>query len=134
MNDPERDPFKVYILVVSAGYSVAASVRFDSLTSGALRAFPAPFGRVFLVWLFVLSATALYGIVRQRSVRGIFWERTGMYGIAFLFVTYGAWAWALFGGPATQFASQLIALGVAAMVRVRQINKRRKAAVTRGPT
>jgi hypothetical protein len=137
-NDFERDPFKVGLLGASALSSPVMFWRFDWLSSGTLRSFPAPFGRLFLLWLFVSSVTALYGIVRQRTVRGVLWERAGMYGVGFLFLTYGVWAWVVFGGPATGFASLLIMVGVAAIVRIRQINRRRKdrrrRAVGRGPT
>ena len=126
MNDPERDPFKVFVLAVSAVVSPVMFVRFDQLAGPTLHTFPDPYGRVFLAWLFISAGTALYGVIRQRNVSGVLWERTGMYGVTFLFVTYGVWAAAVFGGPAFGFASLLISLGLAAIVRIRQINKRRR--------
>lgn len=132
MVDVERDPFKVLVLLVSFIISPVMFFRFDKLSGGTLHSFPSPYGRIFLAWLFVSTGVALYGIVRQRSVVGVLWERTGLYGVGGLFLTYGVWAWIKFGGPATGFASLLIALGFAAIVRIRQINRRRKAVSSRG--
>lgn len=134
MVDYERDPFKVFVLGVSAIYSPVGFFGFNHYAGGALHSFPRPMGQVFLAWLFVSSTTALCGIMWQRSVRGVLWERAGLYGVAGLFVTYGVWAGSVYGGPAFGFASLLIALGMAAMVRIRQINRRRQRAVDRGPT
>jgi tryptophan-rich sensory protein len=128
VNDYERDPFKVFVLAISTVISPIMFVRFDHLAGGTLHTFPSPFGQIFLAWLFLSSGTALYGVIRQRNVSGVLWERTGMYGVAFLFVTYGAWAGVVFGGPAFGFASLLISLGLAAIVRIRQINRRRRKA------
>lgn len=126
MNDYERDPFKVFVLAVSTVISPIMFIRFDHLAGATLHTFPDPYGRIFLVWLFISSVTALYGVIRQQNVTGVLWERTGMYGVAFLFVTYGIWGGAVFGGPAFGFASLLISLGLAAIVRIRQIDRRRK--------
>lgn len=133
VNDPERDPFKVGVLAVSVVTTPALFFWFNTLAGVTLHSFPSPFGRVFLGLLFVSASTALCGVVWQDTARGVLWERTGMYGIASLFVTYGLWALGQFGGTATGFGSLLITLGFAAIVRVRQINKRRKVA-RRGPT
>ena len=105
MNDPERDPFKVAVLMASAVTSPVIFVRFDWLASSVLHSFPSFTARLFLAWLFVTCVMSLYGIVRQQTVRGVLWERAGMYGIAVLFVTYGSWALVQFGGPATGFGS-----------------------------
>lgn len=126
MVDYERDPFKTLVLAVSVLYSPFAFIRFDALGSGTLHAFPNPFGRVFLAWLFVSSAIALYGVIRQRTVQGVLWERAGLCGVGGLFLIYGSWAYIVFGGRATGFASLLIALGIAAIVRIGQINRRRR--------
>jgi hypothetical protein len=133
-NDPERDPFKVAVLAASVVTSPVIFVRFDWLAGTVLHSFPPFTARVFLGWLFACSVMSLYGIVRQRTVRGVLWERAGMYGIAALFVTYGTWAFAVVGGPATGFGSLLITLGFAAIVRIRQINSRRRKGVRRGPS
>jgi hypothetical protein len=98
-----------------------------------LHSFPHPYGHVFLAVLFVTSGMSLYGIVWQFSVSGLLWERAGMFGLAPLFLTYGIWAWSAYGATASGFASLLISLGWGAMVRIKQINRRRKPkAVGRG--
>jgi hypothetical protein len=124
--DYERDPFKVFVLAVSVLYSPFAFFRFDTLAGNTLHAFPSPFGRVFLAWLFVSAATALYGVIEQHTVQGVLWERAGMVGVGGLFLIYGSWAYVVYGNPATGFASLLLALGLAAIVRIRQISRRRR--------
>lgn len=135
MNDYERDPFKGLVLIFSVAYPPFAFFRFDTLAGGVLHSFPHPFGQVFLAVWFLSSGMALYGVVRQYSIQGVLWERAGLYGVAVLFLTYGVWAWGAFGGIATGFASLLTALGIAAIQRIRQINRRVKKAVkAHGPS
>jgi hypothetical protein len=124
VNDPERDPFKTLILGMCFCYAPVALIWFNRIAGGTLRSFPHPFGHLFLVGLFFTTGMSLYGVVRQQSVRGVLWERAGMWGLAPLFFTYGLWAVSALGVTASGFASLLIALGLAAIVRVSQINRR----------
>lgn len=132
--DFERDPFKTLILGMCFLYSPAALIWFNAVGGGTLHSFPRPYGHMFLVVLCVTSGMSLYGIVRQYSVTGLLWERAGLYGLAPLFLTYGVWALGAYGATATGFASLLVSLGWAAMVRIQQINRRTRRAVGRGDT
>lgn len=105
MNDYERDPYKVMFLVICCLFSLYALVRFNAAAGTTLRSFPKPFGYIFLVVLGSSSGLSLFGIIRNRTVHGILLERAGQIGVGVLFLTYGAWAYSLFGETATGFAS-----------------------------
>lgn len=72
---------------------------------------------------------SLYGVIWQHTVWGVFLERAGQFGLAGLFLVYGAWGFLTFGERATQFATTLLTIAVAAAVRIWQIDRRRRKAV-----
>lgn len=122
------DIYKTCILAAFASWSVPALFAFDRFSGATLSSFPSPFGYVFVVALLLTSSLSLYGIVYRRTVLGLLWERSGQAGLGLLFMTYGSWAWASFGERAAGFGWLLIFLGVAAILRVIQIEWRRRTA------
>jgi hypothetical protein len=132
MNDRERDPYKFVMLAGIGLLSLVTLVRFNHSATGILLAFPRPWAHVLLGGIVVNSAIALYGIIRQHTVRGVLWERVGQTGLAGQFLIYGVWGFSLFSEKATGFAGLLVTLALAAILRVVQIERRRRKAVKRG--
>lgn len=133
MNDYERDPYKTMVTAGFCVVSVAMLARFDHMATGILLAFPRPWGHVLLGGIVIFSAISLYGIVNQRTVRGILWEKVGQFGLAGQYTIYSVWGFSVFGEKATGFAVILLTLAIAAILRVRQIERRkRRAARQRG--
>jgi hypothetical protein len=132
VNDYERDPYKTVILSGIAVVSMEMLIRFDHVASGILLGFPYPWGHVLLLGIAVNCLVSLYGIVKQRTVRGVLWERVGQLGLAGHFFIYSVWGFSLFGEKATGFAGILLMLALAAILRVVQIERRRRKAVSRG--
>jgi hypothetical protein len=132
VNDYERDPYKLLILGGILLWAIVAVCNFTRFGGTLLSSFPSPFGYVFVVGLIVTAGISLYGIIRQRSVRGVLYERTGQVGVGILFLTYAVWATAQFGARAFGFSVLLFSIGIAAILRVVQIERRRRKAVRRG--
>lgn len=132
MNDYERDPYKFVMLAGMGLLCTLSLVRFNRSASGILQAFPHPWGQVLLIGIITNCSISLYGIVRQRTVRGVLWERAGQIGLAGQMLIYGAWGFLVFGERATGFAGLLLMFAIAAIVRIVQIERRRRRAVSRG--
>jgi hypothetical protein len=132
VNDAERDPYKFVVLTGFVVLSAVTLIKFDSQASPILRAFPPPWGQILLLGIVLNGGISLYGITMQRTVRGVLWERAGQIGLAIHFLVYGTWGFIVFREKATGFAGLLITLAIAAILRVVQIEKRRRRAVGRG--
>lgn len=132
MNDVERDPWKFVILGGIALLSLNSLIRFDRSANGILQAFPRPWAHVLLVGIIANCSISLYGVIRQHTVRGVLWERAGQIGLAGELLIYGVWGFFVFGERATSFAGFLLMCSLAAILRIRQIERRRRKAVARG--
>jgi len=132
MNDRERDPYKFVVLAGIGLTCLVTLIRFDHAASGILLAFPRPWGHVLLAGIVVNTAVSLYGIIMQHTVRGVLWERVGQLGLTGHFLIYGVWGFSLFSEKATGFAGLLVTLALAAILRVVQIERRRRKAAKRG--
>jgi hypothetical protein len=133
MNDRERDPYKVMMIAAMFVIGVITSLAYNRVATSTLMSFPAPWGRVFLAAIVANSGMSLYGIALQHTVRGVLWERAGQWGLSVLFLIYGVWGFGLFREKATGFSTLLLALAAAAILRIVQIDRRRRA-VDRGPS
>ncbi len=134
MNDRERDPYKFVLLTGMALISVVMLFRFDHVASGILLQFPRPWGHILLAGIFVNCSMSLYGIIMQHTVHGVLWEKAGQGGLAGQFLIYGIWGFGLFSEKATGFAGLLVTLAIAAILRVVQIDRRRRKAAKHGPS
>lgn len=132
MNDYERDPWKFVTLSGIDLVSVMMLIRFDHMASGILLAFPRPWGHILLLGIVFNCSISLYGIVKQRTVRGVLWEQVGQIGLAGHFLIYGVWGFVVFGERATGFAAMLMMFAFAAILRVAQIERRRRRVVRIG--
>lgn len=130
MKNYDLDPYKLLVLGTIGFSSLNSLFRFKSSASAIVQAFPHPWGHVMLAGIVMNCVMSLYGVIRQHTVRGVLWERAGQIGLIGLFLAYGVWGFFIFGERATQFASILIALCLAAAVRVWQIERRRRRAVS----
>lgn len=125
MNDYERDPYKVFIMMDMVFTPTVGLFAYDQLSGTILHQFPKPFGYVLLAGLIFTAGLSLYGIIRNRTVRGMLYERAGQMGLTVLLWTYGVWGFWVAGFKSIQFSLLLIFLGTAALVRVLQIERRR---------
>jgi hypothetical protein len=131
MNDYERDPYKLFMMLVFVFAPAAELCAFDTLAGAVLHEFPVPFGHILLGALIFTAGLSLYGIVRNRTVRGMLYERAGQMGLTLLLWTYGVWGFWVVGIKAIGFSGLLIFLGCAALFRVLQIERRRLKLVPR---
>lgn len=134
MNDHERnelDPYKLFMMLVMVFTPIVQLFTFDKLSGSILYQFPVPFGRILLGALIFTAGMSLYGIARNRTVRGMLYERAGQMGLTLLLWTYGTWGFVIFGFKSISFSALLIFLGSAAGYRVLQIERRRLKLVPR---
>lgn len=131
MNDFERDPYKLLMMIVMVVIPAVELFAFDQLSGTILHQFPVPFGHVLLGALIFTAGMSLYGIIRNRTVRGLLYERAGQMGLTLLLWTYGVWGFTIVGFKSIGFSGLLIFLGIAALVRVLQIERRRLKLVPR---
>jgi hypothetical protein len=131
MNDYERDPYKLFMMLVFVFTPTVELFAFDQLAGPVLHKFPVPFGHILLGALAFTAGISLYGIVRNRTVRGMLYERAGQMGLTLLLWTYGVWGFWVVGPRSITFSALLIFLGCAAAVRVLQIERRRLKLVPR---
>jgi hypothetical protein len=125
MNDYERDPYKLFMMIVMVFTPTVELFAFNQLSGTVLHRFPVPFGHVLLVGLIFTAGLSLYGIIRNRTVRGMLYERAGQMGLTLLLWTYGGWGFWVAGFKSIAFSALLIFLGTAALTRVLQIERRR---------
>jgi hypothetical protein len=131
MNEYERGPYEVFVMMNMTLAPMLGIFTFDELSGTIIHQFPAPFGRILLGALVFTSGLSLYGIIRFRTVRGMLYERAGQMGLTVLLWTYGVWGFWVAGFKSAQFSLLLIFLGTAALFRVLQIERRRLKLVPR---
>lgn len=126
------DVFRAMFLLYCVTFSVRALFAFEASAGQTIRDFPHPFGYAFIVVLLVTSLLSLLGIARRRTWHGVLLERAGQAGVGGLFITYGVWAWSLFGTRSYAFSWLLIFLGLGSILRVVQIEMIRRRGAKRG--
>lgn len=125
MNDYERDPYKLFIMTDMVVTPTVGLFSYNQSSGTILHQFPMPFGYVLLAALIFTAGMSLYGIIRNKTIRGMLYERAGQMGLTVLLWTYGVWGFWVAGIKSAQFSLLLIFLGIAALVRVLQIERRR---------
>lgn len=131
MNDYERDPYKLFMMLVMVCVPTVELFAFNQLSGTVLHQFPVPFGHLLLGALIFTAGLSLYGIIRNRTVSGLLYERAGQMGLTLLLWTYGVWGFAVAGFKSIAFSTLLIFLGFAALYRLIQIERRRLKLVPR---
>jgi hypothetical protein len=86
----EVEPFQVATLFLSLFYGVVASAWYEQVASTSIKLYPGPGGRIFLAGLVLGSLTALLGI-RNKTLRGIRVERSGLLLLALWGSLYAVW-------------------------------------------
>jgi hypothetical protein len=118
-----RNPFQVFLILAMGIQAIIGSFYFNQAASAALRAFPEPWGRVFLAFTAVTCVVVLVGMSRPNSPEGILIERAGLYGLSGVTIAYALWAIGQSGFRATSFALILGAMGMSGVCRARQITR-----------
>lgn len=126
------DVFRAMFLLYCVTFSARALFAFDVAAGQTIRDFPHPFGYAFIVVLLVTALLSVIGIAGRRTWYGVLLERAGQAGVGGLFITYGVWAWSLFGSRASSFSWLLIFLGLGSILRVVQIELIRRRGAKRG--
>lgn len=134
MNDFERDPFKLWVLSAVCLFGAVATFAFHRIGGATLQAMPPPWGQVFTAGMAISSGITIYGVIRNKTIAGILYERAGLAGMCMFFLTYAVWAFSRFGFTATGFTLIVGALGIASIQRLLQIERRRRKAGRHGPT
>lgn len=123
-----RNPFEALIVGAFGAYAWAALFFFNQIATATIRAFPVPFGHVFLAAAAVSCVVVMLGFVRAGTATGLLVERAGLIGLAGVTITYAAWGIGASGFRGSAFALQMAAIAVAAFLRSRQINSAKRTA------
>lgn len=123
-----RNPFEALIVGAFGVYACATLLFFSQLATTTIRAFPLPFGHVFLAAAAVSCAVVLVGFTRASTATGLLIERAGLIGLVGVTLTYAAWGIGASGLRGSAFAVQMAAVAVAAFMRARQINSAKRTA------
>lgn len=123
-----RNPFEALIVGAFGVYACATLLFFSQLATTTIRAFPIPFGHVFLAAAAGSCAVVLVGFTRAGTATGLLIERAGLIGLAGVTLTYAAWGIGTSGLRGSAFAVQMAAVAAAAFMRARQINSAKRTA------
>lgn len=122
-----RNPFQLSILAACAVYGIAALVAYDTLASNSVKALGPVSGHLFLALLGACALTALTGVI-MHNLTGVFVERAGLIGLSLVCLAFAAISVITMGGPATGFALLMVAISVASVGRLAQIQAGRRRA------
>jgi hypothetical protein len=123
-----RNPFQVLIVGAFGLYCIAGLIAYDRVATGTIRAFPVPWGMVFLGLSAMACLVALTGTIRGGTVHGVLLERAGLTGLAGVSGAYALWGLGNGGLRSLAFCLLLLAMAIASTWRVVQINGARQAA------
>jgi hypothetical protein len=98
----------------------AGLVAFSRVASPTVRALPGPFGYILFAGLFLSSSVSLWGVF-WRSLAGSVVERSGLFAMALICVSFSFVVYARSGFQGLNFIVFMIAFAVANLTRVRQI-------------
>lgn len=115
-----RDPFKVMVLGALALYGVAGTFLFEKVATNSVRQLPPPLGRVFLSIYGLAAIVSLWGIF-HRTRSGKLIERIGLWSVAGFGAAFGLLSYATVGLRGLAFTINLLAISIAALVRIWQI-------------
>lgn len=123
MASTHRNPFQVAMITAFGVYCLLGAAFFDTVATTTLRAFPTPFGLVFLVLGALMCAVTLAGMTAASRATGVLVEQAGLYGLAGLTLAYACWSLGANGARSVAFAVMLLAFGSASTWRVWQIHQ-----------
>lgn len=118
------EPFQTAILIAFALWGLTSLATLHNVTNPTTRTLPTWGLYLFFAGLTVSSGTTLVGVVWQTWLKefiGFYIERAGLVALAGLCGAYSVWALAASGARAIAFALILTGIGVASLVRIRQI-------------
>jgi hypothetical protein len=123
-----RNPFEALIVSSFGFYACMTLALFNQLATATIRAFPVPFGHVFLAAAALSCAVVLVGFARANTATGLLIERAGLIGLAGVTASYAAWGIGTSGLRGSAFAVQMMAVAAASFLRSRQINAAKRTA------
>lgn len=115
-----RDPFKIMVLGAAAVYGVVGTLLFDKVATNSIRELPGPLGRIFLAVYGLAALVSLWGIF-HRTRSGKLIERIGLWSVAGFGASFGLLSYFTVGLRGFAFVLLLLAISIAAVVRIWQI-------------
>ncbi len=127
-----REPFKLTMMGWFLLYGIMAVFRYDQIASAAVRSFPVPWGKAFLLLIGVCAAAVVYAAARDTISAALRWEMPALIVLTMSFLVYACWSYALSGSKGLVLSGTLLFLSPACWIRLAQILRFR--ARTRGVT
>lgn len=116
-----REPYKLTVMTWFLIYGVMSVFAYDRIASAAVRAFPVPWGRAFLLLIGVCSAAVIAAAVRDTVYTALRWELPALIVLNMLFLIYAGWSFVISGEHGVVFSGWLLFLAPAGMARMMQI-------------
>lgn len=124
-----REPFEVALLGAIALYGLVVTVAFDKVAVTTLRAFPEPFGRVFIILLALGALIAVIGVL-MGNITGLLLEQVGLWWVSGLGLAFSIWSYGVNDARALGFIFLILGVAIASGVRLRQIYRQKKISTT----
>ncbi len=128
-----RQPTQVMLLSGFVLYGLWATAQYSAVASGALRNFPEPWGRVFLLLMILACSLVLWAAWTDQPRDIVRAERAGHMLILTIFTIYALWSIVLVGTFGAACWISVLMLAGASLWRLRQI-KAFRVLLTQRPT
>lgn len=119
-----KHPHEVWLLGATLFSSLASFVFFEQSASSTARSLPQPWGQILFLGLGLWSLVSLVGVFWRKSLTiGAIIERAGLFCLSIYGITYAIIILGFNGARGITFAALMVGLGIANLVRVRQIGQ-----------
>lgn len=116
-----REPYKLTVMSWFLIYGVMSVFAYDRVASAAIRNFPVPWGRAFLVLIGICSAAVIASAIRDTIYTALRWELPALIILNMAFLIYAIWSYQISGERGVVLSGTLLFLAPAGMARMVQI-------------